>query len=321
MNKQKRLGLDQIISKMKEGMSPSKIAFKYNIPKQTMQHSVKKLKDLGCIEKVGYAAWKVLKEVPTQPKGSLKGDRDFSIKEIRGHAFIWKIEFVQPYDWEKVIKAYKKKKLTFNLIGSPGRQIPRAIFDGRKTWFTKRGLTIYEAMDFLGKSSFQVKGTAVFEMDRLIKRLLRELGLKFKQYRFTTSREHYGMIKNELARQFNDRKEKMLVRGEDGTAWLWIDDSKGLGELETGEPNVSRQVQNFWNDHKKHGFKMNASVISEGFQESAKQIQKNAEHLEFHAENMRSHVQATRDLSAGIKIQNKLFERIAKALEEKKDSK
>ncbi|GAH34208.1 unnamed protein product, partial [marine sediment metagenome] len=117
--------------------------------------------------------------------------------------------------------------------------------------------------------------------------------LKFRQYRFSTSREHYGLVKNELARQYNDRKEKMIIRGEDGKTWLWIDDSKGLSEIETNEPNVSRQVQNFWNDHKKHHFEATPSMVLGA-------IKKNADHLEFHAKNMREHVQAVRDLGTGI---------------------
>lgn len=292
MNPLKKLGLVQIISEMKAGLSPAKIAKKHKISKQTLDYSFGKLKALGCIEKVSYGVWKVLKEVPKTPQGSIGGDSDFSKKPIRGHAFIWKIEFVQPYDWFKIIKAYKKKKLKFGLIC--GGRVPRTILNNRKIWLTRKGLTIYEPLDFMGRSSFEVKGTAVYEMDRLIKSLIRELGLKFKRYRFSTSREHYGMVKNELARQYNARKEKMIVRGEDGTAWLWIDDSKGMEEMETNEPNVSRQVQNFWNDHKKHKFEATPSMVLGA-------IKKNAENLDYHAENMRSHVEAVRDLGAGVK--------------------
>lgn len=298
MKKKEKLGLDIILNEIKSGSNPSKISEKYNIPKQTLTYSLEKLKKMGCLEKIGYGVWKVIKEVPKEPKGSKRGDSDFS-REIRGHAFIWKIEFVQPYDWFKTIKNYKKKKLSFSLLCNG--KMPRTILNNRKIWFTRRGLTIYEPLDFMGKSSFQVKGTAVYEMDRLIKALLREINLKFRGYRFTTSREHYGMIKNELARQYNDKKEKMVIRGEDGTSWLWIDDSKGLGELETQDPNISRQVQNFWNSHKKKGFKVDADFVTENFKESAKQIKQNAENLDYHAENMRSHVGAVKELALGVR--------------------
>jgi len=299
-----KLGLNNIISEMKEGLNPSKISKKYNISKQTLDYSLSKLKKLGCIEKAGYGTWNVIKEVPKVPKGSIKGDSD--LKEIRGHAFIWKIEFTSPYDWNRIIRYYRKKKLNFSLVCNG--KVPRTIFNNRKIWFTKKGLIIYEPLDFMGKSSFEVKGTAVFEMDRLIKDLLKEMNIKFKPYRFSTSREHYGMVKNELARQYNNNKEKMLIKSEDGSTWLWIDDSKGLGELETQEPHISRKVQNFWNSHKKNNFKTDSDFILKNFKESAKQIKKNAKNLDYYGENMASHVRLMKSIDKNLSKQTKFFE-------------
>jgi len=256
---------------------------------------------------------------PKQAKGTVEVNSD--LKEIRGHAFIWKIEFFKNYQWEEIVRKYRKKKLTFNIIGNYKKTI-RTILNNRKIWLTKRGLIIYEPLSFMGRSSFEVKGQAVYEMDKLIKSLLKELGLKISPYRFTTSREHYAIVRNALARQYNDKKEKMIIRDQQGTAWLWIDHSHGEEELETNEAVVNRQVQNHWNSHKKHGFKIDADFITENFKESANQIKKNADNLGYHAENMRSHVLAVRELGDGVKKQNilfenqtALFERMAKALE------
>lgn len=304
MKSKKKVLLVHVLDLIKEGKNPTQISKFYSIPKQNINYFVGKLKKLGCIEKVGYGTWKYLKplkQVKIRPKGSIAGQSFTShkLKEIRGHAYIWKIEFLEGFDWEKIVRHYKKNKLKFTLICN--KKVPRTIFNHRKIWLTKRGLTIYEPLDFFGKSSFEVKGTAVFEMDQLVKGLLKELGVKFKVYRFTTSREHYGMIKNELARQYNDKKEKLHVKSEDGNVWLWIDDSKGLGELETAEPNISRQVQNYWNNHKKHKFQVDADFVLKGMANQSDAIKKNAEHLEFHAENMRSHVKAVQDLGTGVR--------------------
>lgn len=286
MSNDKKVGLVEVLTLIKAGSSPAKISKKYNIPKQNISYFVGKLKKLGCIRKKGYGVWeylKPLKQVKEVPQGSRTGKGFTSHKkEIRGHAFIWKIQFVHSFDWKKIVRAYKKKKLIFQLISSG--KVYRTIFNNRKIWLNTKGLTIYEPMDFYGGSSFKVKGDAVYQMDKLIKDLLFELGQKFKPYRFTTSREHYGMIKNELARQYNEKKEKMHIKGEDGTVWLWIDDSKGLGELETKDPVISRKVQEFWNDHKKHNFEVTASFIlstMNGIQQNQLIFDKNmASHLE-----------------------------------------
>lgn len=327
MKEGEKMGLVSILDLIKSGKSPSQISKSLKIPKQTISYHVDKLKKLGCIERKGYGVWqylKPLKQVPIRPKGSQVGQNGTcsNMKEIRGHAFIWKIEFIEPYIWINALRYYKKKKLKFSLICN--EKVPRTIFNNRKIWLTKRGLTIYEPIDFMGKSSFEVKGKAIFEMDLLIKNLLKELNLKFRQYRFTTSREHYGMIKNELARQYNDKKKKMHIVSEEGTVWLWIDDSKGLGELETQDPSISRQVQNFWNDHKKHKFKVDANFILKGLDKMTKGITKNANHLGYHAENMRSHVGAIRKLGKGVEKQTQnsekqtiLLDKLIKLIENK----
>ena len=318
----KKLGLDKILNLIKSGMNPSAISKKYNIPKQTLDYSVGKLKKLGCIEKVGYGTWNFIKDLKEVPKSQNLTTRHYDKsnqkirtskkKEIRGHAFIWKIEFVEPYDWNKIIRNYKRKKLTFQLLKH--NKVWRTIFQNRKIWLGIKGMTIYEPLDFFGRSSFEVKGRAVFEMDLLIKNFLRELNLKFRPYRFSTSREHYGIIKNELARQYNDRKQKMQIRSEDGTLWMWIDDSKSLGELENAKPNISRQVQNFWNNHKKHDFRVDADFVIKGFNQAEKKLKKtteligenarligeNAKNQAYHAENLRAHVQSIKDLGAGV---------------------
>lgn len=304
----KKVGLIPVLTFIKEGMSPSLISKKYNIPKQTISYYVGKLVKLGCIENIGYGTWQYIKEVPKVLKGSGDGQElDKSKKEIRGHAFIWKIEFFDPLDWKKVVKKYKKKKLSFQLICR--ESVNRTVFEQRKIWLTKNGMVIYEPLDFLGKSSFSVKGTAVFEMDQLIKKLFKELGEKFRPYKFTTSREHYAIMKNQLARQYNDQKKKLFVKNAEGTTWLWIDHSHGEHELENAEPKVNRQVQNYWNDLKKHGFKVDASFVLKGMANQNNAILQNTKNLDFHAENMRSHVQATKDLSNATKLLNATLEK------------
>lgn len=301
----KKVGLIQVLELIKSGSSPAKISKKYNIPKQNVSYFVGKLKKLGCIQKKGYGVWEYLKPIKevkdlttTHSNRLSKKTLTSKRKEIRGHAFIWKVEFVKPYDWKKVVRSYKKKKLTFQLIASG--KVFRTIFKSRKIWLNTRGLTIYEPIDFMGSSSFQVKGKAVYEMDMLIKDLLKHLGLKFRQYRFTTSREHYGIVKHELARQYNEKKEKMKIRSDDGDLWLWIDDSKGLSELETNAPMINRQVQNFWNDHRKHSFEVTSSFILQGFNQNNQIMQGIQQNQLVFDRNMTTHLKVLKDIGDAV---------------------
>jgi hypothetical protein len=103
---------------------------------------------------------------------------------------------------------------------------------------------------------------AVWELDKTIKMLGKCLKIDTAHYLFTTSREHYGLVKNELAKQYNDKGEKLYIRDDKGL-WMWIDDSHSLSELETNEPKNSRGVQNWYNDMKKTDFQVTPSFLLE----------------------------------------------------------
>ena len=277
MKEAKKLGLVQVLTEIKKGLSPAQICKKYNIPKQTLQYSVSKLKKLGCAEKVSYGIWRYIKEVPKEPKG--RGKRYETSKQIRGHAFIWKIRFIQNnINWRKRLVRYN---IPYSNICNG--KVERIIFKGRKIWLSKKGITIYEPLDFLGSSAIQTKGKAVWELDQLIKALGKKLNLNLNFYKFTTSREHYGLIKNELAKQYNNKGEKLYVRGEDGSVWLWIDNSHSLHELENKEPLLNKKIQDWYNDHKKHNFEVTPSFILQAFAKNNIQLleysKQNKEHL------------------------------------------
>lgn len=315
----KNLGLDQVLAEIKAGKTPAKISQEHGIPKQTLSYSTTRLKKLGCVEyNPETRAWKWIKEVPIRPKDTSKVNSD-----IRGHAFIWNIEFLEErIDWDQVVKNYKKRKpnskLTFKKICNG--KVNRILFKGKKIWLTKTGLTIYEPMDFMGKSSFSVKGTAVFEMDRLIKKLLKEFGVRFQYYRFKCSREHYAQVKNQLARQFNDNKQKIRVEHEG--KWFWIDHSQGEHEEETNNPNTSVQAQAYYKDAVKEGFsqkhsviKENFSAISENLKQATQQINQNAQNFGFYADNMVTHVAVMKQIQQKLSEMSAREERFVQAIE------
>ena len=141
---------------------------------------------------------------------------------------------------------------------------------------------------------------AVFELDKTIKMLGRKLNIVLDGYRFTTSREHYGIIKNVLAKQYNDKKEKLYIRDDEGL-WLWIDDSHSLKELETNNPRVNREVQNWWNDSKKTNFKVTPSFILDGMNNTNQMINQVTSNQLMFNNNFETHVDAIRTLSNEVK--------------------
>jgi predicted transcriptional regulator len=254
MKRGKKVILPIVLSEIQEGKCPAQISKKYNIKKQTLQHYIRYLKKNEMIKQLPTGKWEVLKEV------SLSTKAHETHKQIRGHAFNWRIRFKHEIDWKRRLN---ENKIPFQNIGI-ANSTPRIIFKDKKIWFTKTGLVIYEPKSFYSQSSFTSKGLAVFELDRTIKELGRKLSIDISSYEFTTSREHYGMIKNELAKQYNDKGEKLYIRDDKGI-WLWIDDSHSLSELEAGRPKESRGVQNWYNDMKKTNFEWTPTTIAANF--------------------------------------------------------
>lgn len=262
MKSKKKFLLHLIISNLKEGKSPAQIADENDISKQNLNYYLRQLKKEGVIEKESYGVWKVLKEVKKSTKARI------THKQIRGHGFNWKVRFKYEIDWKRRLERFKVPHETLGVRGNT----PRIILNNKKIWLTKKGLVVYEPKSFFSDSSHTSKGQAVWELDKTIKRLGRLLEIDLEGYEFTTSREHYGQIKNELAKQYNDKGEKLYIRDDKGN-WMWIDDSHALNELETNEPKVSKQVQDWYNDWKKNNFDLTATDIKTAFMKLSKEIE------------------------------------------------
>jgi hypothetical protein len=55
----------------------------------------------------------------------------------------------------------------------------------------------------------------------------------------------------------------MIIKDDLEGEWLWIDFSDEIDELETKNIVRSKQVQDWWNDNKKHNFKVTPSFLME----------------------------------------------------------
>ena len=159
---------------------------------------------------------------------------------------------------------------------------------------------MYEPHSFYGDNAIESRKYAVISFLEILDKLQLKLEVNLKPYVFKPAREHYGMIKNDLAVQCNRNKEKIYIRDNIDGEWLWIDDSLQIGELETGGEGVSKDraglnldVQKWWNDNKKHNFKVTPTFLME----SIKEVTKNQ--MIFDA-NMSSHLEVLENIGKAI---------------------
>jgi len=266
---------------IKRGIRPSQICKILKIKKTSLQYYLSTLKRLGFIKKVGYGVWEILKEFDQKEvQKSIRvapnswGSKFELLKQdqIRGHAFQFKLLIPKGLrNWDKRGEILKRKGIEFkelNHLFGGGQSLT---FKGRKIHLTNSSLIIYEKESYIADLSKDAKSAAIYHFLNLVRKLENHLNADFSrqgQYKFRVTRQHYALIKNALAKQYDEKGEKLEVYSANGL-WFVIDNSYNLHEVETVNPREAdldnEKVQNFFNSLK--ALPMTTSEIHTNFKE------------------------------------------------------
>jgi hypothetical protein len=307
-----------IVQHLRSGFRPSQIAQQLNISKQALQYYLAKLKAAGCVRKLGYGVWEVLAEPPAEVKRSKKTSQVAHDKtdpiftsptrnlyfssarpdSVRAHAFVLTLRVpkgLRNWNNETRVRFLNEHDLDFmplNILG--GGQ--RIIFKSRKVWLTDPSVIVYDRSSYFADTSKESKQLALYKLFALISQLERCLHADFtehagRQYRFKVSRQHYALVRNALAEQYDAEGKKLQVRTTSGL-WFVIDNSFNLHEAETVHAETAdtdnEKVQNFFNSLKEY------PLTTDFILRAMNGIQQNQV---LFAENIHSHIRAIQDLS------------------------
>ena len=168
----------------------------------------------------------------------------------------------------------------------------------KKVWLLDKSIVIYDKASYFAELALDAKNTAIAKHLSIIKHIERLLHVSFEirgDHIFKVSRQHYALMQNALAKQYNESGEKLEIRNENGL-WFLIDDSFNLNEAETVHPSSAmtdnKKVQDFFNSLKTQ------PITTDFILTAMAGIQKNQAAF---AENMSSHIEAVRNLSTGVK--------------------
>jgi len=298
-----------ILDLLKKEKNPSQISRELGISKQRVSYYTTRLKKMGYIQKISNGVWEV-------KISDLKDASQNQPKQIRGHAFIWKVKIPQQIgkNWKKILINSKID------IKTTKRRIIRAFINKRKVWFGKNNIIVYEPHSFYGENSIESRKYAVISLLETLQIISNKIHINLKKMPFTASREHYGLVRNELAKQLNRKGEKLIIRDDLDGEWLWVDDSESLGELETGGKGITRdraflnkQVQSWWNEQKETGFKITPKFLLEilnGHNNQIGQIVQNQEifdkNISLHQSVLEEIRDAVRELKETMKNERRL---------------
>jgi len=333
----------RILSYLRAGVMPPKIAVKMNLSRGTVQYHVTALKDQGFIRKVGYGTWEILREPdtgsispaqttrvgPAQPcpsraslahlsQSEMSRMARFQQDSVRGHAFLFTLQVpknLRNWNNERRERYLRKKGVSFKQLGIGGGG-QRIIVQDRKVWLLNRSIIIYDTASYFAEASLQAKSLALAMHVKIIKHIERLLHVSFligEDYKFKISRQHYALIYNSLAKQYNDAGEKLEVRTGKGV-WFLIDDSFSMDEAETVHPvtamSDNRKVQGFFNGLKgipavQGSPQYTPGVVLEMIGATAQTMEGIQQNQLIFAANIATHITAIQELGAGVREMTK----------------
>ena len=321
-----------VLSYLRAGLNPAKIAAKMGITMSTIQYHLSALKKQGLIHKAGYGTWEVLREPTIEeltPRGLSRvsspylpphrgsSNRStavltqtelarFTQDSVRAHAFVFTMQVprnLRNWNNKMRVKFLETNSIPYKPLGIGGGG-QRIIVKDRKTWLLNRSIIIYDKASYFAEEALQAKTTALATHLAIIKHIERLLHTSFQisgDYKFKVSRQHYALIYNALAKQYNESGEKLEIRTDKG-AWFLIDNSYNMNEAETVHPTTAmsdnKKVQDFFN-----GVKTTA-ITPEFILQAMNGIQENQAAF---AVNISSHIDAIRKLGSGVEQMNSLI--------------
>ena len=180
-------------------------------------------------------------KVPQETKVTSDGTLKFPVENmIRLHGQEFRVDILQKG------AEYEKLKNRSNYIN----------IDGNTIRLSANSIEIYSNESFWGDTVDKATYRSVEYFNRLFKRIENDLKiviLKSRKQNIKLVNSHYAEIKNGLAIDCNNKKEKLkFYCRDDGRLWFLIDNSFNLNEMETVHPETSKddmsKLKHFFDD-------------------------------------------------------------------------
>ena len=218
----KKSELDAVLNLLKLDYTKQGIRKKLGIKPSALANRLRRLEDLGCIERQGKYIIKVLRSSHINHK--VTRNQVHTKLNKRGHAFNFKIHF--PKEKNLLEKSKVKHELKVGNLKTLSFGSAKLIKDKCTIWINKNGtLTIYSNNSYYSDDALHSKFRQLKDIDNLVIYLKDRFGFS-GIYGIEIFREHYGLIFNKFAQWINKKGGKMLVKEKGNKAILWVDKSR-----------------------------------------------------------------------------------------------
>ena len=247
-----------IFNAIKQGKNLKEIKKELGFSKQRLYHYLKSMQAENQIRKVGYGTWEINTGI------EVKESARIGSPEVRCHSFLFTIAIpTSVSNWKSRRAILTKQAIPFIEINSIIGGAERIIYKGRKVILTNKSILVYEPASYFTDSAMEGKSKAIANLRTFTNKLCTYLGINLPAFQFKVSRQHYALVRNELAKQYNDKGEKLHIKDENGL-WAVIDKSLGEDEFEAVHSKTSPAdctiLQDFFNDLKENPTKISEVV-------------------------------------------------------------
>lgn len=253
----KRCELDIVLYYLNLNFTKKQIREKLKIKPTALANRLRRLEDLGCIERKGKHIINVLRSSHENPQ--VTRNKVHMKLNKRGHAHNFTIYFPKENNLKnkpKVINELKQKTLERLKFGSY-----KLIKKKYTIWINKENLTIYSNNSYYSANALNSKFQALKDVDNLVQELKDRFGFS-GIYGIEIFREHYGLIFNKFAKWIINKKRKLYVKDKGNKTILWVDKSRkddiGLEEFEGEDPFKINSADKFFDSHDQAGWKYDA---------------------------------------------------------------
>lgn len=291
-----------LFAELKLTTNLTQIQKKLGISKQNLNNYLRQLKKDGFIIQKGRGWYEVVKEVNFSTKYGSKLSKD----SIRGHAFVFNVQLPKEIKgWKERITVLKSKGVHFNLVGAL-KTTPRMKVLGRKVWLCNNHLRVFfkPKESYYGQTAIESRKYAFQELLLVVGALESKLGVSLRPFDFSWRKEHYALIKNDLAIDQNRKGIIWRIKDEQGE-WLLVDDSlEQGGELENvGEKSFITNIpmQKWWNQQKETKFEVTPKFILDSINQVTQNQLMFAKNIEEHMEVLKGIKEAINELRKDYK--------------------
>jgi len=170
---------------------------------------------------------------------------------IRLHNLTFSVLIPRISKWNKRDKFLTLKNINFKTIDMGTWKTQQIIIDKRKIWLNPKKIIFYMD-DYYADTPLEAFSQAIIDLKVLVVKIQKKFSLKLiynNSIDFEVGRQHYALIKNQLAKKYNKEKKKLFVYDSENKLRLLIDDSLKLNEFEAVDPKLSRDDSTVVQEH------------------------------------------------------------------------